>query len=410
MLTNDNMLIDRINAKPITVSEINNQAKSFIEKNFAAVYVTGEISNCMRPRSGHYYFSLKDEKSQLSCALFLGYQGSLNSELKDGMMVNVRGKLSIYPGRGNYQMIITHLEPAGDGKLKLAFEQLKAKLNNEGLFAEELKKQIPSYPKKIGVVSSATGAALRDVLKVLRHRYPIAEIILYPSLVQGDMAKEQICRALAKANQRQECDLIILCRGGGSIEDLWPFNEEVVARAIFKSELAVITGIGHEIDFTIADFVADKRAATPSQAAQFATPELTEIQQQLSEIKKQIIRAMSQKISTCKLTLAAISKQLKHPSEKIATWSQQLDNLEQQLNHNWYKIFNSKVNILKQLMTKIETLSPMQTLKRGYSVSCSNDQVITSVTQVDVDSTLDIMFSDGALRAKVIEISQKREK
>jgi len=268
------------------ISELNQMVQDLLEDAFLPIWVEGEISNFASPSSGHWYFSLKDEKAQVRCALFNGRQRYKDSQPKNGMQILARAKISLYPTRGEFQLIIDQFEPAGEGALRKAFEKLKNQLATEGLFDPQHKKSLPKFPSTIGVISSDTGAALRDICIVLKHRFPAINIIVYPSLVQGRNASTQIVRQIKTANQRKECDVLILARGGGSLEDLWPFNEENVARAIFKSELPLISAIGHETDFTIADFVADIRAATPTMAAQLASPDGSEYPQQLDKIYK----------------------------------------------------------------------------------------------------------------------------
>lgn len=395
--------------KPISVSELNRNAKLTLEQCFPNVYVTGEISNCMRPRSGHYYFSLKDENAQISCAMFKGYQDCITAPLEDGMQVNIRGKLSIYPDRGNYQLIATHLELDGDGKLREQFEALKAKLSKEGLFNEELKKPIPKYPKTIGVVTSPTGAAIQDILKVLKHRYQSATIIIYPSLVQGLEAKNELVKAINTANRRQECDVLIVTRGGGSYEDLWAFNEEIVARAIAETSIPVISGVGHEIDFTIADFVADIRAATPSQAAQFATPDTKELLQITYNQKQQVDHTIKTILQYQKSLIENYAGKIKHPLQKIETWSQMLDNCDYNLKQNWQLFIQTKHANLKEIIAKIESLSPMKTLQRGYSISTNNNKAISSIKDVSKQDQIDITVKDGLIRAEVIATIKNTE-
>jgi len=394
---------------PISVSALNKAAKQMIEQCFPSVYVTGEISNCMQPRSGHYYFSLKDGDAQISCALFKSYQGCLDKPLIDGMQVNIKGKLSIYPERGNYQLIATAVELAGDGQLKLAFEQLKKRLQAEGLFALEKKQALPSMPRTIGVVTSATGAAIQDIIKVLKERYRAATIIIYPTLVQGTEAAKQIVYAIEQATRRNECDVLIVGRGGGSYEDLWCFNEEIVARAIAACPLPTITGIGHEVDVTIADFVADVRAATPSQAAQLATPDQSTLRETIKQYAQALQYAADRCIRMRKLQLTAESKRLQHPLEKIHTWSQMLDHTETQLHYRWKQAIQSKQHQLKTLMATIEALSPMQTLQRGFSISSTQDNILHSVTTVKVGQTVDIQLADGVLHSIVDRITQLTE-
>lgn len=398
-----------IETKPTTVSELNKNAKNVLEQNFTSVFVTGEVSNCMRPTSGHYYFSLKDDKAQISCALFKAYQGTLTAALKNGSQVNLRGKLSIYEGRGNYQLLVTALELVGNGSLQQQFEQLKLKLQAEGIFATEIKKVIPARAKNIGVITSATGAAICDILKVLKLRYPIANVILYPTQVQGDAAKTQIVAAVNAAERRQECDVLIISRGGGSIEDLWPFNEEIVARAIANCSIPTITGIGHEVDITIADFVADLRAATPSQAAQFASPDKNDLLKYLAMLASSNSNAMSQAIKIKQLRLGSLAKQLQHPTDKLNNWAQMLDNdslmLEKSLKHVVYR----KKSELANLVAKLEALSPLKTLSRGYVIADCEGKIITTISDINCNDQLNIRLVDGTIAAKVTAINHLKE-
>ena len=325
------------------------------------------------------------------------------------MQVNIRGKLSIYPERGSYQLIATKLEPAGDGLLKIEFEKLKAKLNAEGLFADGNKQAIPKMPKTIGVVTSATGAAIQDIIKVLKHRYSAATIIIYPTLVQGNEAKHQIVKAIETATGRNECDILLIARGGGSYEDLWCFNEEIVARAIAACSIPIITGIGHEVDITIADFVADLRAATPSQAAQFATPDQNELITMVSNYSKELEHKIKNLLKRYALELESQAKQLQHPLQKIHNWSQMLDNSEANLHHNWHSLIQKKLATLTTLMAKIEALSPMQTLQRGYSIASSKSKIITSIENIKPGDKFDLKVKDGIIKNIVESVVPQKE-
>jgi len=277
--------------RAISVSELNRQAKALLEDGIARVWVEGEVSNLSRPASGHVYFSLKDASAQVSCAWFRQRQRGPTSNLKNGDQVLVFGKVSIYEARGNYQMIIERLEPAGEGELRRKFEALKKKLAVEGLFDEAAKQPIPMLPERIGVVTSPSGAAIRDILTVLRRRFPAIPVIVYPAAVQGIAAKAQIVDAIGAAVRRSECDVLIVGRGGGSLEDMWPFNEEEVAHAIFECPIPVVSAVGHEIDFTIADFVADLRAPTPSGAAELVVPDQADWRGQLDALAARIAKS-----------------------------------------------------------------------------------------------------------------------
>lgn len=394
--------------KPITVSDLNKNAKILLEENFNNIFVTGEISNCSRPSSGHYYFSLKDKNSQISCAMFLSYQSSLKEPIKDGMQVNLRGSLSIYSARGSYQIIVSHLENAGLGKLQLEFERLKLKLQQEGLFDEKNKKAIPKYPKKIGVVTSPTGAAIADILFVLKSRYPMGEVIIYPTLVQGDEAASNIIEAIENANRRAECDVLIIARGGGSIEDLWPFNIEAVARSVASSNIPTISGVGHEVDFTICDFSADLRAATPSQAAQFASADQNELKNSLEALKNQLHRAYLHHLKANKVELDNLKKQLRHPLEKIQNLSQMVDGLQSNLEYAWNNIFQQKRNQIENLKVQLESISPSHTLERGWAIVSKNKQAISSISELKLDSSIKVKLKDGSFTAKITSINKER--
>ena len=392
--------------KPITVSNLNKNAKILLEENFNNIFVTGEISNCSRPSSGHYYFSLKDKTSQISCAMFLGYQGSLKEPLKDGMQVNLRGSLSIYSARGSYQIIVSYLENAGLGKLQLEFERLKIKLQQEGLF--ENKKPIPKYPAKIGVVTSATGAAIADILFVLKSRYPMGEVIIYPTLVQGDEAAPNIIAAIETANSRAECDVLIIARGGGSIEDLWAFNIEAVARAVAASNIPTISGVGHEVDFTICDFSADLRAATPSQAAQFASVDQAELKNTCDMLSSQLQRAYTNHLQAKKLELSNLKKQLRHPLEKIQNLSQMLDGLQSNLEYAWNNVLQQKRSQLENLKVQLESISPTHTLERGWAIISKNRKAISSIEKLSHGSEVDVKLKDGSFTAKITDINKEK--
>ena len=271
--------------KVYTVAALNREARSVIEDNLGVVWVEGELSNLARPASGHMYWTLKDENAQLRCAMFRQHNRQLGFEPRNGQQLLARGRLSIYEARGDYQLIVEHAEPAGEGALRQRFEALLRKLSAEGLFDDIHKRPLPTLPARIGVVTSPSGAAIRDVLNVLGRRSPATRVLIYPTPVQGEGAAEQIAATLALANRRRDCDLLILARGGGSLEDLWAFNEEVVARALFDVDIPVIVGVGHEIDMTIADFVADRRAPTPSGAAEIAVPDQRELRAALATLQ-----------------------------------------------------------------------------------------------------------------------------
>lgn len=351
-----------------TVSQLNGEARLLLEEVFKTMWITGEISNLSRPSSGHLYFSLKDEFAQVRCAFFRNSHRSMQFTPENGQQVLLQAQVSLYEPRGDYQLIVKHLQLAGDGALQLAFEQLKKKLAQEGLFDEAHKKPIPTHPKCIGVITSATGAAVRDILIVLRRRAPSIPVIIYPSLVQGDQAAKQLVEAIKIANQRQECDVLILARGGGSLEDLWPFNDEALARTIFASKIPIVSGVGHEVDFTIADFVADLRAPTPSAAAEHVSPNQLEIVTQLNRLYAQLYKSIQYCLTHYKNQLHHLQKRLRHPGQRLRESAQHLDQLEQRL---WQAIqtqLKTSQHKLLQLSRTLDALSPLQTLQRGYSI------------------------------------------
>lgn len=317
-----------------TVSRLNREARELLNEHFFKIRVEGEISNLSTPASGHIYFSLKDADAQVRCAMFRSQRRRLTFTPKNGDRVIVDAQVSLFEPRGDYQLIVAKIQNAGAGELRRAFEALKAKLAAEGLFEAQAKQPLPRLPATIGVISSPSGAAVRDILTVLKRRFPAVPVIIYGIAVQGSTAKQEIVRALQIANRRRECDVIILARGGGSLEDLWPFNEETVARAIYASELPVITGIGHEIDFTIADFAADLRTATPSAAAESATPDYREWLRKFQHHEARITQLQQKQLQHKRQLLDWLTKRLllQHPSRQLTNKSQRLDDIELRLN------------------------------------------------------------------------------
>ncbi|MDX1433546.1 MAG: exodeoxyribonuclease VII large subunit, partial [Gammaproteobacteria bacterium] len=300
-----------------TVSELNMQARALLEERFPRIWVQGEISNLARPRSGHIYFSLKDDRCQLRCAMFRMHNQRIDFTPEDGMQVLAQGRVSIYPERGDFQLIVQFLEEAGAGALRRAFEALKQRLAAEGLFDEALKRPIPALPRQIGVVTSPTGAALHDIVSILARRFPAIPVLVYPVPVQGADAAPEIARMLDVASARAECDVLILARGGGSLEDLWAFNDEGVARAIRRSQVPVVTGVGHEVDVTIADFAADARAATPSAAAELVSPDVREWRQLLAAGMQRLERCARRHLIDTRRALEALERRLVHPRRRL---------------------------------------------------------------------------------------------
>lgn len=432
-----------------TVSRLNNTVKEILEECFTSIWVEGEISNFAAPSSGHWYFSLKDANAQVRCAMFRGNQRRIGFSPKDGMQVLLKARVSLYPNRGEYQLIADHMEERGEGKLQRAYELLKKKLEAAGLFAEEHKKAFPLFPKSIGVITSPTGAAIRDILNVLKRRYPCAPVTIYPTLVQGDTAAPAIVKAIEIANRRKECDVIILARGGGSLEDLWPFNEEIVAQAIYQSDLPIISGIGHEVDFTIADFVADMRAPTPSAAAELATPDQAELLQNLQTQQQQLVRMMRTKLDSSKQHLTWVEKHLQqqHPKRRLAEQMQRLDFYEmtltqlqnkllvkldarvksldarllaknpiqliqrklnqlqlntQQLNSSMNTLISKKQTSLANAAATLDALSPLSTLQRGYAIALKQDAtIIRDSANIKIGENIKIKLHQGELACRV---------
>lgn len=316
-----------------SVSRLNTEVRMLLEGTYPSLWVEGEISNFARPRSGHCYFTLKDGDAQVRCALFRPKSQYLRFAPKDGDHVLLRGRVSLYGARGDYQLIAEHMELAGDGVLQRAFEALKARLQAEGLFAPEHKRPLPAFPRRVGVITSPTGAAIRDVLTVLQRRFPALEVLIYPVPVQGPGAAEEIARTIALADARREVDLLLLTRGGGSLEDLWAFNEEVVARAVHRCELPLLAAVGHEVDFTIAEFVADERAPTPSAAAERISPDGALLRAQLSRLEQRLLQLARQSSQRCDERLRWLIRRLQqqHPGRRLQDGAQRLDELEQRL-------------------------------------------------------------------------------
>ena len=342
-----------------TVSQLNREVRDIIEGHFSLIWLEGELSNVARPASGHIYFSLKDASAQVSCAMFRGRNQLIKFKPENGMQVLVRAQVSLYEARGNYQLIVEHMEEAGDGALRRAFEVLKKKLASEGLFDNTHKKPIPVLPKQIGVITSPSGAAIRDILTVLKRRFPSIPIIIYPVPVQGEEAKTKIARMINQISERDECDVLILARGGGSLEDLWSFNEEVVARAIFDCHIPVISAIGHEIDFTISDFVADVRAATPSMAAELVTPDQQEWLQSVGYLQTRLLNLVKKDLQYKIQQLDWLSKRLRHPGRYLQDVAQKLDEQEQRVKNAIRSSIKQAVARVSELHAHINRHTPM---------------------------------------------------
>ena len=347
----------------LSVSELNSQARRLLEVTFSSIWVEGEISNLARPASGHWYFTLKDSGAQVRAAMFRNRNQMLRFAPKEGMQVRVRGRVSLYEGRGDYQLIVENMEPAGAGALQQAFEQLKAKLAAEGLFAPERKQPLPHMPKHIGIVTSPTGAAVRDFLTVLERRFPSTRITVIPTQVQGNDAAPQIVRAIQLAQQLPDLDVLVVSRGGGSLEDLWPFNEEQVARAIAACPLPTISAVGHEVDFSIADFVADYRAPTPSAAAEVLSHDQTDWYNTLDAWRQQLAATMQRIILNQQQTLQHLHKRLRHPGHKLQEHNQRLDDLETRLQQAIKHQLLTKHHQVNSIQSRLHQHSPLNQLK-----------------------------------------------
>lgn len=387
-----------------SVSMLNNSANLLLSEHFGTICVTGEISNLSRPSSGHLYFSLKDQDAQIRCALFRFNHSQVNFSLENGQQVIAQVKVSVYEPRGDFQLIVTNVALAGKGQLQLAFEKLKNKLEKAGLFDETHKKSLPAFPKQIGIITSPTAAALRDILKVLHRRFPSIPIIIYPTQVQGDAAAKQIVDAIKTANQRAECDVLILARGGGSLEDLWPFNEERVAYAIFNSTIPIVTGIGHQTDFTIADFVADWRAPTPSAAAECVSPDAAEYIAQLSQYYARLLQCINTHIKSHQSNLMHLQKRLQHPGEKLQQQAQTLDRLENQLYRAIQSYLENKREKITHFAQLLETLSPLKILQRGFAITRNkkSGKLIRKCDEVTTGETIVTQLSDGEIESVVV--------
>lgn len=408
-----------------SVSDYIKLCKNAIEKNIPQCFVQGEISNLSMPSSGHWYFSLKDKNSQVRCAFFRLNQRKIKFTPENGMSVIIRGATTLYPQRGDFQLIIQQMEPAGIGNLQLAFDQLKNKLRLEGLFDSANKKEIPSFPTKIGVISSSTGAVIKDIIKVLNSRYPLAKILLYDTVVQGENAHLKIIKALRAADRSKNCDVIILARGGGSLEDLWAFNEEELAREIYQCSTPIISSIGHETDTTIADFVSDLRAPTPSAAAMSATPDLNTILYNASKLKKYLYDSIKQSIESKKNTLELLRLRIVNPSQQLLLNAQKLDELEirllkqnktliddnkEKLKFSFSQLLTHSQNFIKVQQNELSNygnslnlLSPLNTLSRGYTMTQDNrGSIITSVKRIKLNEVISTKFHDGKVTSKVV--------
>ena len=438
-----------------TVSRLNREVRTVLEGSFPLIWLEGELSNLARPGSGHWYFSLKDEAAQVRCAMFRNRNMLVKARPENGMQVLVRARIGLYEARGEYQLIIEHLEDAGDGALRRAFEQLKTRLEAAGLFDVSHKQAIPALPRCIGVITSPTGAAIRDILTTLKRRFPGIPIIIYPVPVQGAEAGGEIARMIKLAGERAECDVLLLARGGGSLEDLWAFNEEVVARAIFDCPIPIVTGIGHEVDVTIADFVADQRAPTPTAAAELVSPDQQEWRQRLQQLQTRLQRILLQSLDSRQRQLRYLSTRLPHPGRRVEERLQRLDELELRrqyaLQHNLrhrgaevsmlqqrlqkfsplqrlaqYRLQNQNLGqrlqaalhhqlgnqqqLLLHLVRELETVSPLATLSRGYAiVTASDDKILRNAADIKAGEEIHTRLARGRLVSTVTRVDDAQD-
>lgn len=388
-----------------TVSRLNQDVRVLLEGEFPALWVEGEVSNLSRPSSGHLYFSLKDARAQIRCALFQNRALLFRDSPRNGQQILVRGRLSLYEARGEFQIIVDDLEEAGAGALRRAYDALRFKLEQEGLFAAERKRPLPRFPQRIGVITSPTGAALRDVLTTLHRRFPGLPVRVYPVPVQGDGAAECIADAIRLASERRDCDVLLLVRGGGSLEDLWAFNEEPVARAIVACAIPLVTGIGHETDVTLADFAADLRAATPTAAAELASPDRLEGLRKVRLLAEQLDSAMQRQLTQARRRLAELAGRLDRvqPRHRLRERAQRLDELDQRLRATLRLRLRAAAQRLHSLSAHLHALSPLATLERGYAIvrRAADGAVLRRADTVRVGDPVDALLSQGSLRCEV---------
>ena len=415
----------------ITIADLNRYLKDLFDNdsNLKEVYLKGEISNFKAHTRGHFYFTLKDDTSRINAVMFSYRANMLNFLPVDGMKVLIKGKVSVYEATGAYQVYVDEMSQDGLGNLYIEFEKLKKKLAAEGLFDKDKKKPIPKVPKKIGIVTASTGAAIRDILTTIKRRFPICETILFPSLVQGVDAAKDIVKNIEIANT-YDIDTLIIGRGGGSIEDLWPFNEEIVARAIYNSKVPIISAVGHEVDFTIADFVADLRAPTPTAAAELAVPNIETIKTYLDNVRTRSTISINNYIDTKKQLLTSLTNSyvLKKPTAMYEIKEQNLDFLIDRLNKEMILIIDNMKNKLSKLsssyvltnpdilykykkqnlehlINKLDVLNPMNTLKRGYAIVKSDNKVIDNIDMIHMDDIINVNIKNGIINAKVLEVN-----
>lgn len=399
-----------MNINALTVTQVNTYIKAILDENvhLKNIYIVGEISNFLHYfRSGHMYFTLKDENSQLKAVMFSSNASRLKFKPNDGMKVLCRGRISVYDKDGNYQLYVDDMQPDGIGTLAIAFEQLKEKLSKEGLFDEVYKKPIPKFPRKIGVATSDMGAAVEDIKNITKRRYPIAELVIVPTVVQGDSAPDDICKSIKILDCRDDIDVIIVGRGGGSLEDLWAFNTEQVARAVFECNTPIISAVGHETDYTICDFVSDLRAPTPSAAAELAVPDSSALISYLDDIKNRLSSLLYNKIDKeyQKLDNLLINTPLENMNDYINQKSDDLEVLQTRLFDGFSYLLEQKSNDLKNKISRLDALSPLKILLRGYTLTSIDGKTVGDVNDIKVGDAIDVTFTNGKSKCIVKEVT-----
>ncbi|HIL22661.1 MAG TPA: exodeoxyribonuclease VII large subunit [Alcanivorax sp.] len=438
-------------AEPLSISQLNLDAQGLLESSFPLIWLQGELSNLSRPASGHWYFSLKDTRAQINGAMFRNRNRLLDFAPQNGQQVLVRAKVTLYVPRGNFQIVVEHMEPAGQGALKAQFDALKAQLQSEGLFAQDRKQALPAWPNQIGVITSPSGAAIRDILQVLQRRCPSIPVVIYPAAVQGADAPAQLRQALGLAVTRNECDVLIIGRGGGSLEDLWAFNDEALTRAVAECPIPIVSAVGHEVDTGLTDFAADLRAPTPSAAAELVSPDLSVVSQRLAGLHRRLRWVMAQQLRTPQERLRHLSQRLRSPRQHLEQSSQRLDELhnrlQRQMQHRLTLLqgrlqpsqqrlarlsperllldrqqqlaaLNKRLpqpiqrQIQQQqvqlagLSKRLQTASPLETLARGYSITFKGDDAVRSVSQLQPGDTLTTRLVDGEVTARVEHVQE----
>jgi len=393
--------------KVLTVSELNRLARNLLEQSFPLFWVSGEISNFTRAASGHWYFSLKDVGAQVRCVMFKGRNSYVDFMPREGDKVEARCTVTLYEARGDFQLTVEFIQRAGLGALFEAFEKLKNKLALEGLFDEATKLAIPKHPKQIGIVTSPDAAALRDVLTTLKRRMPNIPIVIYPTPVQGKGAAELIANAINTANSRAECDVLVICRGGGSIEDLWQFNEEIVARAIAQCTIPTVSGVGHETDFTICDFVADMRAATPTAAAELVTPSRDALLNSLNQLKLHLAKNLQFVLSQRSQALDFLARRLISPSQQIEQQKLQLTQMAYRLQNSISQQLQTKQHSLLRLSQNLQHLNPQAVLTRGYAfVQANNGTIVSTGEQLNKGDEVTLTFGIGSAEATINKVNR----